>query len=300
MDGVGLGEDNEHNPLAHTAMPNLERLLDGQRLLASSAPHKGELAMLLALDANLGVPDLPQSATGQATLVTGVNVPALIGKHYGPKPTPDIGAIIEERNLFSELAARGYRSALLNAYPQGYFDAITRGRRLYSAIPWAVASAGIQLKTAGDLMAGEAFSADFTGRGWREQLGYKDAPLMGEAEAGRLLAQVAAGYDLAFFEYWPSDFAGHRQDMEAATHLLTNFDGVLGGLVDAWPHEEGLILVTSDHGNMEDLSTRRHTYNPVPALVIGSADLRQSFCANLETLADVTPAILGFYPDQAA
>lgn len=297
MDGIGLGEDVDHNPLARTAMPNLERLLDGKRLLASTAPHKSAQATLLPLDANLGVADLPQSATGQATLVTGKNVPALIGKHYGPKPTPDIGSILEESNLFSELAARGYRSTLLNAYPQGYFDAIESGKRLYSAIPWAVTSAGVALKTAEDLMAGGAFSADFTGRGWREQLGYKDSPLMEAAEAGRRLAAVAASYDLAFFEYWPSDFAGHRQDMEAATALLTNFDAVLGGLVEAWPHDEGLILITSDHGNMEDLSTRRHTANPVPGLVIGSPDLRQRFCADLETLVDVTPAILGFYPE---
>lgn len=298
MDGVGLGEANAHNPLAQAKLPNLEALLGGGRLLAASAPYKGERATLLPLDATLGVPGLPQSATGQATLITGKNVPALIGKHYGPKPTPEISEIIEQATLFGELKGRGYSTALLNAYPEGYFMAIESGRRMYSAIPWGVTSAGIPLKTAQDLMAGEAFSADFTGKAWREQLGYTDAPVMTPEEAGRRLAWVAASYDLAFFEFWPSDFAGHRQDMEGALELLENLDQVLGGLLDEWQDDEGLILITSDHGNLEDLSTKRHTSNPVPGLVIGSMQLRQAFCANLETLVEVTPAILQFYPPQ--
>jgi hypothetical protein len=296
MDGVGLTGDKADNPLSQVPMPSLVQLLGGQPLTAAAAPYDGERATLLALDANLGVPDLPQSATGQGTLVTGKNIPAMIGKHYGPKPTPDIAAIILEDNLFIQLHQRGYQAALLNAYPQGYFDAIESGKRLYSAIPLAVTSAGIPLKTAQDLMLGEGFSADFTGRGWREHLGYQDAPLMSPQEAGQALAQVAMSYDLAFFEYWPSDFAGHRQDKEDAARQLENFDQMLGGLLQDWEDDQGLILITSDHGNIEDLGTRRHTDNPVPGLVIGARELRQRFCAELETLVDVAPAILQFYP----
>ncbi len=42
---------------------------------------------------------------------------------------------------------------------------------------------------------------------------------------------------------------------------------------------------------MEDLSTRRHTNNPVPALLIGSTRLREKFSMNLKALTDVAPAI---------
>lgn len=299
MDGVGLGKDDGDNPLAQVAMPNLAELLGGQALVESSAPLDGARATLLALDASLGVPDLPQSATGQAALVTGKNLPQLIGAHYGPKPNKEIAAIIEADNLFIQLGQRGYSSALLNAYPEGFFQAINSGRRLYSAIPLAVTSADIPLKTAEDLMRGEGFSADFTGRGWREHLGYHDAPVMSPQQAGNKLAEVAMSYDLAFFEYWPSDFAGHRQDKEDAARQLETFDQVLGGLLEAWDDERGLILITSDHGNIEDLSTRRHTANLVPCLVIGMRELRQRFCANMETLVDITPAILQFYPEES-
>lgn len=297
MDGVGLGPDESaSNPLAKARMPNLQSLLDGRRLVDGAAPLETGRATLLALDPNLGVEGLPQSATGQSVLVTGRNIPAAIGQHYGPKPNQEVRDLLAEGSIFSTLTARGYRAALLNAYPQGYFDAINSGKRLYSAIPQAVTDAGIELKNKEDFYAGRGMAADFTGQGWRSFLKYEDAPVMSEGEAGKHLANLTVSYDFAFFEYWPSDYAGHRQDREAALNLLESFDGVLGGLLESWDDEQGLILITSDHGNMEDLDTRRHTSNPVPGLVIGSPQLRKEFTTGMESLLDVAPAILKFYP----
>jgi hypothetical protein len=297
MDGVGLGADDPvSNPLAKAEMPNLTALLGGKRLLAGSAPLQTERATLLGLDPVMGIDGLPQSATGQTSLITGKNAPERIGKHWGPKPNKETAAVLDEGTLFSTLRERGYNAALLNAYPQGYFDGINSGRRMYSAIPHGVTGAGITLKTRGDLNAGQALSADFTGKAWRDHLGHTDYPVMEELEAGHKLTELATTYDLAFFEYWLSDMVGHRQEEENAITLLESFDGVFGGLLETWDDDEGLILITSDHGNMEDLSTRRHTPNLVPGLVIGSAKLRERFAARLHTLADVTPAILQFYP----
>ncbi|MEX2161328.1 MAG: alkaline phosphatase family protein [Anaerolineales bacterium] len=297
LDGVGLGvDDPTANPFAAADLPNLQALLGGRRLVRGAAPLETERATLLQLDANLGVDGLPQSATGQAALLTGLNVSQMIGEHYGPKPTKEIAALIKQDNLFIQLRQCGYQSALLNAYPQRYFDAVESGKRLLSAIPLAVTAAGIPLKTAADLYAGEAFSVDFTGQGWREQLGYTDAPLLEPEEAGRKLAEVCAGYDLAFFEFWPSDYVGHHQDRAGAIRMLESIDAVLGGLLAEWDDNSGLILLTSDHGNMENLTTRHHTTNPVPALVIGAKGLRDEYCANLKDLTNVTPAILQFYP----
>lgn len=293
LDGVGLGEDNAAtNPFAAAQMPNLQALLGGRRLLASSAPFDGEQGSLHALDPRLGVDGLPQSATGQGALVTGQNVPREVGEHYGPKPNPAVAAVIRRGNIFQTLASKGRRAALLNAYPPRYFAGIESGVRLYSSIPLAVTSAGLPLLDSSALFAGKALSADFTGEGWRTMLGYPDAPLYTPVEAGQRLAEIASGYDFSLFEYWASDYAGHQQDMQAALTLLETLDGVLGGLVSAWDDTKGLILVTSDHGNLEDLSTRRHTLADVPALLVGSPAARTGFMSELRTLADVTPAIL--------
>jgi bisphosphoglycerate-independent phosphoglycerate mutase (AlkP superfamily) len=160
---------------------------------------------------------------------------------------------------------------------------------LYSSIPLAVISAGLPLFRHEDLFAGRAVSADFTGEGWRTMLGFTDAPVMDAPQAGRKLGRLAKEYDFSLFEYWASDYAGHRQEMDNAIRLMETFDGVVGGLADEW--QDGLILVTSDHGNMDDLSTRRHTDAHVPALVIGEKSARQEFTRDLKSLTDIAPAI---------
>ncbi|MCL4527930.1 MAG: hypothetical protein M1282_00765 [Chloroflexi bacterium] len=293
LDGVGLGADNpEINPFARVDMPHLQGLLGGHKLLAAAAPFTGERATLLPLDAMLGLAGLPQSATGQAVLMTGINVPQEIGGHYGPKPNPDIAKYLLNGNLFSELIRTGKKAALLNAYPPRYFHGVDSGKRLYSAIPLAVTSAGLSLFRKEDLYAGNALSADFTGAGWTEMLGFHDAPVLKPHEAGKKLAQLASQYDFALFEYWASDYAGHKQDMKWAIQQLEVFDGILGGLTENWNDSEGLILITSDHGNMEDLSTRRHTGAKVPGLLIGSSKARAAFSSGLNDLTGIYARIL--------
>lgn len=292
LDGVGLGTDDPfRNPFARADLPNLAGLLEGRRLLADSAPFQNERATLLALDACLNVPGLPQSATGQAVLLTGRNIPAEIGYHYGPKPDKATAAALEDGGLFGALTRAGKRAALLNAYPAGYFQAIRSGKRLYSSVPLAVTKAGLTLRGTDDLMAGNAMSADLTGQGWQERLGHPEVPRLSPQQAGRRLADLSAGLDFAFFEYWLTDYAGHGQEMDAAARLLEQFDAVLGGLLDAWDDENGLILLTSDHGNLEDLSTRRHTDSPVPLLLVGNAGAREKF-SGMKDLTGVAPAIL--------
>lgn len=257
----------------------------------STAPASSR-ATLLALDACLGVPGLPQSATGQAALLTGINVPAELGHHYGPKPDPEVAAFLKNGSVFSQIRARGRRAALLNAYPPAYFQAIQSGRRLYSAIPLAVTAAGLSLHSVEDLTQGLAISADFTGQGWHTHLKLPNAPILEPAQAGRRLTDLAQGLDLAFFEYWLTDYAGHEQNMDQAINLLESFDQVLGGLLATWDDAAGLVLLTSDHGNLEDLSTRRHTANPVPGLLIGAPELRQRFAEGMHDLTDITPRIM--------
>ena len=309
LDGVGLGSNNPgRNPFSSVPMPNLIQLLDNHRLTADSLDglHNIEAqnfpqpsaqlvtsrATLLALDPNLGVQGIPQSATGQATLLTGINVPAAIGYHYGPKPNPEIAEYVSNGNLFHQLKQKGWHTALLGAYPPVYFSAIQSGRRKYSAIPLAAVSAGLSLKNIQDLSAGEALAADFTGNGWREHLGLTDIPLYTPFQAGEKLAELSFKYHFTFFEYWMSDYVGHHQDMTAAHMILTSFDEVLAGLLASWNDQTGLVLITSDHGNLEDLSTRRHTRNPVPALLIGSAQRRAKFTRSLIDLSDVASAIM--------
>jgi hypothetical protein len=291
LDGIGLGENNpEINPFARAVMPHLQSMLGGNTLIKSTAPFEGEDVSLLAIDPNLGVKGLPQSATGQAVLLTGVNIPAELNYHYGPKPNPEVAQYLDGKTIFSKTVKANKTTALLNAYPPRYFDGIDSGKRLYSSIPLALTNAGMPLFTDRDYYEGRALSADFTGEGWREFLGFPEAPIFDPHTAGLKLGELAKKYDFSFFEYWASDYAGHKQDMTSAVKQLEVFDSVLAGLLESWKDEDGLILLTSDHGNMEDLSTRKHTAAHVPLLLFGSQKARDGF-AGVTDLTGVAPSI---------
>jgi bisphosphoglycerate-independent phosphoglycerate mutase (AlkP superfamily) len=131
-----------------------------------------------------------------------------------------------------------------------------------------------------------------TGEALRDRLGITDLPILSAGEAGRRLARLGQAGDFSLFEYWLTDYAGHGQDMDTAVALLETFDAVLGGLLDGWDDAGGLILLTSDHGNLEDLTTRRHTLNPVPALIVGAQEPRRILADSLHSLADVQPGVL--------
>ena len=311
LDGVGLGQDDPSvNPFALVPMPNLAALLDGHKLIADGhlsgpAPDfclvNTDRASLLALDACLGVDGIPQSATGQASLFTGINVSARLGTHEGPKPTPPIVELISHESLLTQLKLQGKTASLLNAFPPRYFEAIETGYHLPGVIAFSVSSAGYHLNDLADLFAGNAISADFTAEGWRSHLGFQDTPILSPTQAGERLHMLAHQTDLSIFEYWLTDVAGHHQDMQSASTLLEMLDLVFGSLLRTWDDENGLVILTSDHGNLEDLSTRHHTRNDVPLLLIGSPDLRANFIQQLDLarlqrdkpdLTDISPAIL--------
>ena len=290
MDGVGLGDpDPAINPFVTAHLPHLTKLLGPNWYLKQNNPIITPQASLIPTDATLGVPGKPQSATGQATILTGRNIPQLIGQHYGPKPNPAIQALIQEGTLFQQIIDAGGQAALITPYPQQFFQAIQSGKRLLSAIPLAVTNAGIPLMTAQDLQQGRAISPGFTGAVWHQQLGYQDIPQYTLPQAGRQIATIAQTYHFSLFEHWPSDHSGHRGSLTQAKEHLEMIDAALGGILEAWDYNHGLLIITSDHGNIEEKNHRNHTYNPVPTILIGPN--HQQLATHIHNLTDIAPLI---------
>src|SRR5258708_27114113 len=291
LDGIGLGDDDPaKNPFAVARTPTLHALAGGQRWLRSTPRTESARAIFIPTDACFGVAGRPQSASGQAAILTGRNVPAEIGEHYGPKPNPAIRQILKEGNLFKSLTSQGKRAALLDAYPARFFEGIDSGKRLRSSIQQAVYEGGIPMLNQDDLHAGRALAADWTGQGWREFLGDPDAPLYTPREAGVVLGNLARTYDFSLYSTWITDEIGHRGPFERGVEILELFDAVMAGLLESWDDDDGLIIITSDHGNMEDISIRQHTENDVPTVIIGKE--RFTFAEGFKSLMDITPHIL--------
>lgn len=292
IDGIGLGvDDPQTNPFAVINAPTLHSLSGGKRWVASTPRVESDRAIFLPTDAVLGIEKLvPASGTGQATILTGRNIPQEIGEHYGPKPNQATRDILDVDNLFITLTKAGLSSAYITPYPSSLIAAIDRGRRLPSSLQYSALAAGLSLRTETDYLAGQAISPDWTGQGWHDHLGFPDAPLYTPYEAGAKLAQLAQDYTFTFFSTWITDEIGHRGTVADGVDYMERTDAAIHGLLDHWDDSQGLVVITADHGNMEDMSHRKHTKNLIPTVAIGGG--REEFARDFHSLADITPGIL--------
>ena len=291
LDGIGLGADDpRRNPFAIANTPVMRSLANGHRWLAETGVQRSERAVFVPTDACLGVAGHPQSGTGQAALLTGMNVPRMIGRHYGPKPEAQTREIVREHSLLLLLRRRGLNARLLTAYPPGLQANWQRGKTLRSSIQLADFVANQEHFGIDDLRERRALTAEWTTESWRRHLRMDGLPAYSEEDAGRLLAQLARGYGFAFHSHWLSDRIGHRGAVAEGAALLERFDLVLSGLLDEWDDSAGLVVIVSDHGNMEDLDTRRHTLNPIPTVVVG--DRADDFVRGYKSLTDFAPACM--------
>jgi hypothetical protein len=242
--------------------------------------------LLVRTDACLGVEGRPQSASGQTTILTGINAPALLGYHKQGFPNQALREIINEHSIFLQLKRAGIGpNAFANAYTHRFFE--TRPRWV-SATTAAVEAAGMSFHNLEDLRAGRAVFMDFTNAFLIER-GEDVAPRTPE-EAGEVLAAIVAQHSFTLYEYFITDKIGHAQNMEAARLYLPSLARYLRAVLARLDLSQTTVILTSDHGNIEDLEVRNHTRNEVPTLVWGRA--RQSVARRVHSLADITPAII--------
>lgn len=281
VDGVGIGDDGPHNPFSTIEFRIFQRLTGQERMV-----HGADVG---ALDAGLGVGGFPQSGTGQVTLFSGVNASALIGQHFGPYPHSKIRHLLTDgRSLFQQAASAGKSSWFLNAYPERFFEAM-EARNRWSATTLMALSAGQRLHTVDDIRAGRGVTAEILQDYWRLHL-YPDVPSITVEEAADRVMRAASDHDLVLTEYYLTDKAGHAMDADGAKQAIRRFDDFACAVLDRLNPGDTLVI-TSDHGNVEDLSVKTHTHNAVPLLVGGKEAAGAPRSGNL---ADVTPLILGW------
>jgi hypothetical protein len=301
LDGVGIGaDDSTANPFFRTTLSALNALLHNELPSLDNQFIQNGKATCLPLDATLGVEGLPQSGTGQTALFTGVNAPQLIGKHFGPYPYSTLRPIIEEKNIFRQLKEARKRVCFANAYPQKFFHYFEDKQNRLTVTTLSCKYNTMPLHRADALEEGRAVSADITNAGWAK-MDYPHIPVIEAAEAGRRLVRLLDENDFVLFEYWRTDKAGHSENMKEAIAALELFDGMLGGILEALDASNSLLIITSDHGNIEDMTTKVHTRNPVPAILYGHrhADFAEALLVQPD-LTNVTPTIMQFMGEAVA
>ena len=273
VDGLGVGSDDPIvNPLCDPRFPTLGTIL------SNAVP----------LDACLGVQGLPQSATGQASLLTGINAPKAMGRHIEGFPPPSLKKLIQHENLFSKLRTIGKKCTFANCYLN--IDPHRIPPRQQSVTTVMTLSALGRVRGTAELMEGKAVTHDITRRTMHMR-GY-DGQLITPEEAGEHLMAAAEENDLTLFEHFLTDRAGHTGSPDEAFQCLEILERFVARAVRFAEHPDRLFILSSDHGNIEDLSVRTHTRNPVPLVAIGD---RAKELDSLANLTDVTPALVDLY-----
>jgi hypothetical protein len=278
IDGIGIGTRGAHNPLDGLDSEFFSIFQDEEVRL----PFGGAFA---ETDARLGVDGLPQSATGQTTILTGVNAARLIGRHLNGYPSPRLKQALAEHSIYKKLLSLGKTVTFANAYTRSYVE---NPPRFVSATTVAAQSAGVRLRLLEDLREGRAVSHDFTNRFLIER-GIKVDSCTPEA-AGERLAGLAADHAFTLYEHFITDRIGHAQRHDQARDHLSKLTRFIRAVLEAADLSRQTVVVISDHGNIEDLSTRSHTTNPVATLAFGRS--REHVAARVRALTDITPAIV--------
>lgn len=285
LDGLGIGKnDPAVNPFCAGRHHLLDHFSDVKR--AEPVPFGG---IVKGIDATLGVPGLPQSGTGQTALFTGINASQLLGYHLYGFPNKKLQEVILQESILKKLTERGKKARFVNVYRPIFFQLGDEIKKVkLSATTYANLAANLPFLSLDDILAERGIYQEFTNQALRDR-GF-DVPLFTPAQAGRILARLARENDFTLYEYFQTDKAGHSQNMEWGREEVHKLEDFLLALLSETDLHETLVFLTSDHGNLEDLSTRSHTLNPVPLLAWGLH--AAPFSSKIITLTDVTPAIL--------
>ena len=283
IDGLGIGTRGPHNPLDNVANGTDATPL---AVFQNEQPKEFLNGIVVPTDPCLGVPGRPQSASGQTTILTGINAPAQLGYHKQGFPNQALRDIISAHSIFRQLREAGVEPiTFANAYSRRFF---VERPRWVSATTAAVEAAGLNFRTIDDVRTGAAVFMDYTNRFLIEK--GEDVTERTEEEAATVLASLVSQNRFTLYEYFITDKVGHAQDMELAKVILTSLARFIRELLIRLDLERTTVILTSDHGNIEDLTIRNHTLHQVPTIIWGVN--RERIAARIQTLADITPAIV--------
>jgi len=291
IDGIGLGENNaDRNPLIHLFHPFIRPHL----YIRDHVPFAEKSVVLLPVDAGLGIRGIPQSATGQTTIMTGINAAEILGYHLLAFPNQKLLPLIREHSVFKTLTEKGAAVTSANLYSRSFFDERKKRRRnMFPVSTLSIEAAGIEFRYIDDYSRGEAVFADIT----NDMLIDRGYPVqqISPHEAGQRVLNIFNSHDLVFFEYFLTDTYGHSREREKIVHSVEVINQFLSSI---WEGSDGEIdiMVISDHGNAEDMETGDHTHNKVPFLLLSPAAAELApLWTKVKSLTDISSFVLDYF-----
>jgi 2,3-bisphosphoglycerate-independent phosphoglycerate mutase len=284
VDGLGIGDPNSKtNPCIQKDLNHLCIFRTGE----GSVHVPGNGGQVIGLDASMGVPGLPQSATGQTALLSGLNAAGILGRHLQGFPNKVLCELLKDKALPLQILNLGRRPVFINAYRPEFFTLPESIKWRLSVTTVANLAAGLPFRTYEDLKDQKALFHDFTNIPLIRK--GVDVPEYTPEQAGEILVRISMDYDFTLYEYFLTDKVGHSQELSLARTEIRKLDRFLSSILNNADLEHSTIILTSDHGNIEDLSVKTHSLNPAMTIVWGA---HSGECLSLKTLQELAPFII--------
>jgi hypothetical protein len=302
LDGVGIGRPEKGNPFFSIGAQWLPFYEPGPDL-PDGTPVK-------AITCDLGIDGVPQSATGQTALFTGVSGRLLGKRHKNGFPDRTLRRIIIRHNIFRKLKDLGVRATFINAYPlhaddfsgecvrigeDGRFHFSPgfphRWRKMISVTTCMLIANEKRPGDENDIAAGRALYQDYSNASLIAH-GLSLAEYTPE-KAAEIIRKTLRENDFVLYEFFQTDLYAHRRTMVECEKLVSGLNRLVGTLASLLDRRRETLIVTSDHGNLEDLSVRHHTANRVPLIAWGRHGKRLR--ERIKGIEDVTPGIADIF-----
>ncbi|GAB4137312.1 MAG: metalloenzyme [Ignavibacteriales bacterium] len=287
LDGVGIGENDSHkNPFISGQINFLSVLFGKNPTLNESTIEKNNL-FVFPIDANLDVDGLPQSGSGQTAIFTGENASKIIGRHFGPFPHSEFLPLLESKSIYTDLQRKNKKVYFANAYPPVFFEYLNSGKKRTSVSTMVSRLNNVKINSINELLNKEALTAEVTNHRWNQRL-KMNLPVRSIDESVEVLLALSEKNDFTFYEYFLTDHFGHGRNLNEADENLNILSEFICKLINA--NKKLSIFISSDHGNIEDLSIKTHTRNP--ALGIAAGVNSEFFFNRIKSLTDIKKTLI--------
>src|SRR6056297_2805173 len=255
VDGVGIRSKKENNPFFTEKLPVLRKLL-----FEEAEP----------VDAVMGIKGIPQSATGQTSIFTGLNASLINGSHKEGFPNKLLRKLLKEKSIFRYLRDNDKKFTFANGYIIDNLKILKKSRFL-SATSYMTIEIGKKVRGLDKIIKGKAVYHDITNLSLIDR---KDNKFLKK------------------FEYFKTDMIGHKRDEDKALEVLSDLEEFLKTLLGNFNFNKNTLILVSDHGNIEDLSISGHTKNPVPLFISG---YKEEIFQNISYIYDLAHKIKEYY-----
>ncbi len=193
----------------------------------------------------------------------------------GASYVEDLVPVASRADVEARLRLQGRPLRLRGEERHGFAELFTIAEINQNIFVHAARQADVPLKTWEDVRGGQALTGTLTGELENEfalaALGVAPIPIRTPEAAADILVQLAERHPFVFYKYQLADLVSHTGRQDLARDTFATIERFVGSLLDCIDTDETLVVVTSDHGHLEQVGfSRGHPKSLVPTWCFGS------------------------------